>query len=423
MGSIVARKILILTADAGFGHRSAANAVAAALQESYGEGCAVEIINPLEDRRAPILLRESQHDYDTLVHRAPELYHIGYEVSDATMPVVLAEGIFTALLYEVMQDIIKRYQPDAILTTYPIYQSPLTAVFTLNRYFIPLLTMITDLATVHRVWYHNQVDACLAPTQIVRDKALEYGFAPEKVHITGIPVSLRLGEHSDNKAALRRELGWQPDLPTFLAVGGVRVEHFIETVDAINHSGAPVQLIVVAGKDAQLFKTLQETEWHIQTHVYDFVDDMPAFMLAADGIICKAGGLIVTEALAAGLPLMLVSAIPGQETGNADYVVAGNAGARVKGPLDALKLITHWLANDRSLLKMQAANAAHLGRPEAARTVAQLIWEAAGRGPRRKERGLAAAEKRLTELLTRHNIPWRADPNTDKHEDAREKTP
>ena len=41
------KQILILTADAGFGHRSAANAVAAALRETYGDVCAVEIVNPL----------------------------------------------------------------------------------------------------------------------------------------------------------------------------------------------------------------------------------------------------------------------------------------------------------------------------------------------------------------------------------------
>ncbi len=46
------KKILILTADAGFGHRAAANAVAAALTERYGDACRVTVVNPLESRRA-----------------------------------------------------------------------------------------------------------------------------------------------------------------------------------------------------------------------------------------------------------------------------------------------------------------------------------------------------------------------------------
>ena len=41
-----------------------------------------------------------------------------------------------------------------------------------------------------------------------------------------------------------------------------------------------------------------------KTYVYDFAEDMPSLLRAADGIICKAGGLIVSEALACGLPTL-----------------------------------------------------------------------------------------------------------------------
>ena len=47
------KRILILTADSGFGHRSAANAVLAALVEKYSLECDAIICNPLEDRRTP----------------------------------------------------------------------------------------------------------------------------------------------------------------------------------------------------------------------------------------------------------------------------------------------------------------------------------------------------------------------------------
>ncbi|MFN7036121.1 MAG: hypothetical protein ACK4SN_07110, partial [Bellilinea sp.] len=78
------KKVLILTADAGFGHRSAANAVAAALQRQYGDQVQVEIVNPLDDKKTPLLLRESQSDDDLLVRKAPEWYKLGYDASDTT---------------------------------------------------------------------------------------------------------------------------------------------------------------------------------------------------------------------------------------------------------------------------------------------------------------------------------------------------
>jgi 1,2-diacylglycerol 3-beta-galactosyltransferase len=78
--------ILILTADAGFGHRSAALAVQSALQELTGQDCDIHLINPLEDKRTPFFLRDSQADYDQIVKEAPELYKLGYDASDNPLP-------------------------------------------------------------------------------------------------------------------------------------------------------------------------------------------------------------------------------------------------------------------------------------------------------------------------------------------------
>ena len=60
------KRIIILMAEAGFGHRSAAQAIAAALQELHPETCTVEILNPLSDARAPAFLCNAQTDYDKL---------------------------------------------------------------------------------------------------------------------------------------------------------------------------------------------------------------------------------------------------------------------------------------------------------------------------------------------------------------------
>ena len=119
------KRILILTADAGFGHRSAANAVAAALAELYGDQCQVDIVNPLEDKHVPTFLRDSQSDYDRIVREIPQLYRIGYDASDATVPSFIASRALTVLLYETMCDVVTAYRPDVILTTFPLYQEPL----------------------------------------------------------------------------------------------------------------------------------------------------------------------------------------------------------------------------------------------------------------------------------------------------------
>jgi 1,2-diacylglycerol 3-beta-galactosyltransferase len=102
------KSILILTADYGYGHRSAANAIAEALHETHGQECTVEIINPLDDPRAPAFFRENQNDYDRLVREMPELYKLGYQVSESRLAGDLIKSTFTLALFNVLREIISQ---------------------------------------------------------------------------------------------------------------------------------------------------------------------------------------------------------------------------------------------------------------------------------------------------------------------------
>jgi 1,2-diacylglycerol 3-beta-galactosyltransferase len=397
-------RIVILTADAGFGHRSAANAVAAALQNTFRDDCAVEIVNPLNDERVPTWLRRSQSDYDRIVREMPDLYRFGYEASDASVPSFVIESALTVMLFGVMRDLVREHQPDAIVTTYPLYQAPLQAVYALSRRHVPTIAVITDLVTVHRLWFHEVADLCLVPTQQVQSLAQEHGLSPQKIQITGIPVNPQLARPRGDRDTLRARLGWRTDLATVLVVGGTRVSHLDETLRPLNHSGLPLQLAIVTGKDETAYCQLGETEWHVIAHLYGMAPDMPAMMHAADCIMCKAGGLIVAEALACGLPLLLIDVLPGQEAGNADYVLQGGAGELARDPIAAEEILYHWLEKDAALLANRAECAHRLGRPQASYEIAVHAWEAAERGPGPVSRRLARARPKLVDLLGRHGI-------------------
>ena len=112
------KRILILTADAGFGHRSAANAIASALCATYSEQCNVEVINPLEDRRVPSFLRDSQTEYDKFVRNMPDLYKLEYQISDSPVPAAVIDSSLTVILFSVIRTLIKKYDPQVILTTH-----------------------------------------------------------------------------------------------------------------------------------------------------------------------------------------------------------------------------------------------------------------------------------------------------------------
>lgn len=373
------KRILILTADAGFGHRSAAIAIAAALQEKYAESCAVEIVNPLDDKRTPPPLRDSQSDYDKLVRIMPEFYRFWYETSDSAAGSTVIDMALLPMLLEVMSDLIRKHRPDVVVTTYPLYQFALHTVNNLRRRRVPLVTVITDLVSVHRVWFHRTCDLCVVPTEAVRQLGLEYHIPHHKVKIIGIPVHPDFAREHQDKTSLRAELGWRTDLTTLLVVSSKRVSNLRDVLRALNHARLPLQLAIVTGGDEALYDDLLHWEWHVETHLYQLVKTMPLLMHAADCVMSKAGGLIVSESLACGLPMLLVDVLPGQETGNADYVVQNGAGEHVKDPITALEVLYHWLDQDGLQLAEYAQNAQRLGRPHAAYDTAGLIWEIATR--------------------------------------------
>jgi 1,2-diacylglycerol 3-beta-galactosyltransferase len=401
------KKVLILTADAGMGHRSAAEALKTAFEMKYGDLSDVIINNPLDHPKTPKFLRKSQTDYDEIVKKLPDLYEAGYEISDGVLPVSLIEGGMIVTLYETLREIVLEIKPDLILITYPIYQAPLSAVLILNNLTsIPLITVVTDLVTVHHVWFNTNVTRCAVPTEVVYQKALKAGLTKEQLILSGIPVDPKIGVlEQTSPRDLRQKFGWDTDLPTFLVVGSPRVSDFEGLLMGLDKCSRSFQMILVAGGNDQLNDRLEAVDWQHPAQLYNFINNMPEMMRAADLIICKAGGLIVTESLAAGLPLMLIHALPGQEIGNVEYVVDHQAGAFCTSPEDIRDTISSWLGDDGAELKAVAENACRIGRADAAFTVADRAWESLLTA---EKAGVLINEQQhahpLGELLRRFNI-------------------
>ena len=402
MGDI--KRILILTADAGFGHRSAANAVAAAFAEHYAGRCVIQISNPLDDKRVPPFVRDTQSDYDKIVRQMPDFWKLEYQISDATVPVAVIERALIVLLIGVMRTLIREFNPDVIITTYMLYMAPLDAYITLRKLPIPIITVVTDLTNVHRLWFYQGMDECMVPSEEAVDQAISSGLAPNSVHLTGIPVNPAFARERREKAEIRSELGWAPDITTALVVGSRRVRNLMNFLNVLNHAGFQIQFVLVAGGDDELYSKYKANEWHSVTHIYNLSDRMPQFMRASDLIIGKAGGLMTSEALACGLPLLFVDVTPGQEEGNASYAINHGAGEHARNPVDALEIMFHWLYRDHRLLEERARNALAIGKPNSAYSVAQLAWQAAEAGRTLPTSRLLPLRTKFKELLHAFDI-------------------
>jgi 1,2-diacylglycerol 3-beta-galactosyltransferase len=139
-----------------------------------------------------------------------------------------------------------------------------------------------------------------------------------------------------------------------------------------------VDVAVICGRNQRLRRRLTRLAERTQGRltVQGFVDNMADWLRCADIVVGKAGPGTIAEATCCAAPLVLTSSLPGQEEGNAEFVVETGAGSYAPRPDGLTAEIARLRADPAALTAMRAASA-RVGRPRAAADIADLLAEAA----------------------------------------------
>ncbi|RLC76694.1 MAG: hypothetical protein DRI61_12820 [Chloroflexi bacterium] len=169
------------------------------------------------------------------------------------------------------------------------------------------------------------------------------------MRLLGFPLSQRF-RPAEDKEAIRRKLGLQGGITTGLLVGGGEgMGRLFKVACAINEATLPIQLLAVAGRNRSLRNRLESLNWNIPHKVYGFVDNMDQLMQASDFIITKAGPGTICEAMAVGLPILLIDFVPGQEEGNVEFVERQGVGVFAPSPSEAVRVLKRWLSHPQEI--------------------------------------------------------------------------
>lgn len=367
------KRVLILTVDTGLGHRRAAEAVQVALDESHGGDCETLVANPVDYPDVPSIIKRIEDGYDSIVTDEPTFYALTYHAIGTPIVAGLVQTVSAALLNDAVADLITMYHPDSLVTTHPAFTQPVLNVFEKTSHSVPFCVVVTDLVDVHPLWFHPGVDCTFVPTGAVYRQALDNKISKERIRLTGLPVHPDFARETREPDAIRAALGWELETTTALIVGSVRSRQINDIANLLDRSGLPLQLIIVCGDDEETKRQLDSQQWRGSVFVYGLVHTMAEMMHAADFVISKGGGLIVSESLACGRPLVLYEALPGQEVGNVRYVVGSGAGEWSPGPISVLATTYAWLMNGREKLRTRQAAAQRIGKPRAAHEIAEHI--------------------------------------------------
>ncbi|WP_312423306.1 MGDG synthase family glycosyltransferase [Anaerospora hongkongensis] len=360
--------VLIVSASIGSGHTQAANAVKAELERQHPD-IRVAVVDFLEGDNFSLntFIKET---YLKMIDVFPDMYDLLYRWSQASHNGTTVRNLMSWILKKRILRLIDRYRPDLIVFTHPF---PCGAACHLKRkemLTIPLAGVITDYA-VHRLWLYNEVDSYFVAVPDLKENLIQQGIAAEKIHITGIPISSSFGE----VGAAPRTVKANDGPATILIMGGGQgLGAVVEVLTELDKIEGQYRFVVVAGRNAGLRKDLQLLSRSLKhpVQVIGYTRRIPELMADADLLVTKPGALTCSEALAAGLPMVLVNAIPGQEEENARHLAQNGAAIWAEEKSQLNRTVQQLLANPL-LLQAMREQAQRMGRPDAARQIVRQL--------------------------------------------------
>ena len=377
-GNQNAPKILILSSDTGGGHRSAAAAIVAGIQNFVeGESYAIRTVRAVEEAHhisAKLvaiynwLLRNRQHwmkYYYWLINRLrPDTREFFYKRT-----VGYVAGLF------------ERWCPQIIVSVHPLTQHMFARVRReLNlQDRIPLVTVVTDpYYGFWKGWACDDVTLYLVASQEAREQLIDYGIRPERIKISGMPVHPKFAFPDEHAAqAARTALGLQPEKFTVFVNAGWEGGGNIPLIfRELVRGELDVQAIFLAGRNEAL-KTEAETlaaEARFPVKVIGYSDEVEKLMRAANVMISKLGGLTTFEAMSCHVPIIAdgtTEPMP-QEVGTVNLIVKRGAGVLLKRAPDVVPEVRRMLDDSRHYSSLRAATIG-LAIPNATRRIVEEI--------------------------------------------------
>jgi len=412
--------LLFLIADTGGGHRSAAYAVGQSLERGFPGRFAPVICDPLRGPGSPLRLRWLVGLYGPTIRLTPWLWGMLWRGFDSPPVLRWSRRTLFSPAYRSVARLVAVHRPAAIVTFHAMTAEPAVRARDRCAPGVPVITVITDLITTHRAWRDAGVDRIIVPSAPVGRSCAADGTPRGRYVEMGLPVAAEFSAAPPAAAerdALRRSLGLRGGRFLVVMTGGAEGSGGIyRRAAALLRRVGGGEVAVICGRNQVLRRRLTRLAARADGRltVHGFVGNMADWLRCADVVVGKAGPGTIAEATCCAAPLVLTSYLPGQEEGNAEFVVSAGAGRYAPRLRDLVTEIGWLRRSPAALAEMRAASAA-LSRPGAAAGIASLLaglagpdgWESGtadrtgtasgtGQGPPGTGRGSAAWQEPLS---------------------------
>lgn len=365
------RRVLILAAGIGSGH----NIAAGVLESCFRTAPDVETVQELDILESTNEVYRTLYDdgYFAMVDAVPWLVGWGYDAKDPPFKLAPWISLWDRINTTSTVKAIKAFRPDIVVCTHFLPTRLVSLMLTRGVLDARLAVVTTDY-DFQGLWLTSPFNHFFVARDETKAHMTAIGVPADRITVSGIPVQPGLADAIDHDAILNR-YDLRPDRPILLisagAAGGTYTQTIVQQTFRLRND---FQAVVVCGRNEQLKSQIEGLVAlrGDRYRVLGYATDMPDLMRAATLFVGKPGGLSSSECMAAGLPMILIHPIPGQEVRNSDFLLEEGAAVRCNYETTVGYKIDQLLAEPDRIARM-AASARRIGRPEASAQIASSV--------------------------------------------------
>jgi len=370
---LLKKRVLIMSVGAGTGHIKAAEA----LEKSFAaDGRVAEVINNDALQYTNKLFRDFySRFYTSLVRSAPNFLGWWYKTSDEPWHTDRMRHMIDRLNTKPLVRFIREFDPHIIVCTHYMPAGIISHLIATKQLQARLSIVVTDF-DFHAMWLSRSFHRYFVAINETRIHLEMLGIPKERITVSGIPID-PVFQQTINREEERLKNGLYPNKPVLLlsagALGLGSTEFIVERMLNLNKQ---TQTIVICGRNEGLKQRISQMveSQSSRFKILGYTNDMHKLMKIADIFIGKPGGMTTSEAISCGLPMCIISPIPGQEERNSDHLL--EEGIAVKcNDLTTLSYKLEQLLDDPDRLTRMKDNALRFAKPNASSTIVNTLLE------------------------------------------------
>jgi processive 1,2-diacylglycerol beta-glucosyltransferase len=368
------KRILILTAGFGEGEDVAAWNLREAVEHLAPDSARIDVLDLLDTcyGRFHDLVR---HTFQAAINHAPRLWHGFYQLLGNSQ---FVEGQIDGLtrLRQSLADVLRTMEPDAVVSTCPIYNFLIEEIYRDGRTRdFTLISLVTDAVVKDSLWPRTSADF-FAVTNEAAERVLATAGGPEKkIEVFGFPVQFRARESREKEmAAPDLAAKGQPRILYLINGARRKAPKILERL--LEHPGWHVTVCVGRDPDLEEMARAKAATAPGRMEVVGALPPMPRLLQLLREhhvVISRAGAGVMHEAIAARCPMVIHKLGSGQEEGNYSLLREANAGVLAEKPREVIDWLERAFRDDGRLLALWRKNLEPLGHADSALDLARFV--------------------------------------------------